>query len=57
MCYILNMRKKPEPGKQKVMRLEKKLCNRLEKYAAETGIFEVRAVSEALNSYLTVKGY
>lgn len=51
------MRKKPEPGKQKVMRLDKSLTDRLERYSKELGIFEVRVVSEALNAYLTVKGY
>lgn len=51
------MRKKPEQGKQKVMRLEKTLTDRLERYSKEIGIYEVRVVSEALNAYLTVKGF
>jgi len=50
------MRKKPTPVKQKVMRLEKTLVNRLEKFSEETGVPEVRIISDALNAYLTVKG-
>lgn len=51
------MRKKPEPGKQKVMRLDKTLTDRLEKYSQEVGVFEKKIVSEALNTWLAMKGY
>lgn len=51
------MRKKADPGKQKVYRLEKSLVDRLEKYSQEVGVFEKKVVTEALNTWLAMKGY
>lgn len=39
------------------MRFDKELAERLERYTADTGVTQVRVQTEALNAYLTVKGY